>query len=76
EVALDAVHPDDFSRMLDARWRQRLSTRQMYVNDLFLTLVRRPLQGGVGLFEGLRNFVPRSGVERTAVVASEKRALD
>jgi type IV secretion system protein VirB4 len=76
EVALEAEQPDEFSRTLDARWRQRLASRQMYVNDLFLTLVRRPLQGRVGVLERLRSMGSRSGAERTAAMASEKRALD
>lgn len=76
EVALEAVHPDPFSRMLDTRWRERLAAREMYVNDLFLTLVRRPLQGNVGLFERLRGWTPSSGAERSAAIASERRALD
>ena len=76
EVALDAVHPDSFSQMLDARWRQRLSSRELYVNDLFLTLVRRPLQGGVGLVDRLRGLVSKAGAERSAAMASERRALD
>ena len=39
---------------LDAAWRARLATKQLYVNDLFLTLIRRPLQGRVGGFDRLR----------------------
>lgn len=54
EVSLDAKFPDAFSRELDARWRARLSTRRLYINDLFLTLVRRPLQGKIGTVDRLR----------------------
>ncbi len=39
---------DDFSRAVDSAWRERLGARKLYVNQLFLTLVRRPLQGRVG----------------------------
>ncbi len=42
---------DDFSRTLDAAWRVRLGARKLYVNELFLTVVRRPMQGRVGLFQ-------------------------
>ena len=76
EVTLDARFPDAFSQSLDDRWRQRLSARQMYVNDLFLTVVRRPLQGRVGVLEKLRAFAPRSTTEQAAALAGEKRALD
>ena len=42
-----------FCAQLDAGWRQRLAGRRLYVNDIFLTLVRRPLQGSAGLLERL-----------------------
>ena len=32
EAALDGRFPDEFSRTLDARWRERLAGREMYVN--------------------------------------------
>lgn len=54
EVALDAHYRDNFSKRLDASWRARLSTRRLYINDLFLTLVRRPLQGKIGSVDRLR----------------------
>ena len=44
---------DAFSRKLDARWRQRCERRQLYVNELFLTLVRRPMQGRSGIADRL-----------------------
>ena len=50
---LQGEFPDPFSRALDEAWRGRLATRRLYVNDLFLTLVRRPLQGRAGLLTGL-----------------------
>ena len=48
DAELSADHPDAFSRQLDAAWRARLAAKRLYVNDLFLTLIRRPLQGRVG----------------------------
>lgn len=76
EAALEARFPDEFSRTLDERWRQRLAGRQMYVNDLFLTLVRRPLQGRMGIADRLRSLIAPSASDRRAALAAEKRALD
>ena len=42
--------PDDpFCGALDARWRDQLESRRLYVNDIFLSLVLRPTQGSAGL---------------------------
>ena len=40
-------------REIDERYDAALSRRRMFVNDVYLTLVRRPLQGQAGTFEGL-----------------------
>ena len=44
---------DPFSRALDEAWRTRLAAKKLYVNDLYITIVRRPLQGKVGALEKL-----------------------
>ena len=54
DIALAADYPDAFSSRLDGAWRSRLGTRKLYVNDLFLTLVRRPLQGKIGALDRLK----------------------
>lgn len=54
EVSLSADYGDNFSQQLDDSWKAKLSSRRLYVNDLFLTLVRRPLQGKVGAVDRLR----------------------
>lgn len=60
-----------FCRKLDEAWRERLASRRLYVNDIFLTLVRRPLQGAGGILERLFN---RPGPD-AALEARELRAL-
>ena len=76
DVDLAADHRDDFSRRLDAAWRARLATKKLYVNELFLTLVRRPLQGRIGLLDGLRGKLGRGDVEASAGAARELRQLE
>lgn len=72
DVALGPVCSDNFSRRLDSRWRERLAAKQMYVNELFLTILRRPLQGRLGLADRLR----KAGQTRDVSLATEKRLLD
>ncbi|THD63427.1 VirB4 family type IV secretion system protein, partial [Phenylobacterium sp.] len=50
---------------------ERLAGRRLYVNDIFLTLVRRPLQGGAGFLERL---VRQPGAQK-ADLDRELRAL-
>src|SRR6185436_89204 len=51
DADLTAQYPDDFSGRLDNAWRARLATKRLYVNELFLTLIRRPLQCRIGGFD-------------------------
>jgi type IV secretion system protein VirB4 len=44
---------DPFCARLDAAWNARLAARRLYVNEIFLTLAHRPLQGGAGVVERL-----------------------
>ncbi len=76
DVVLGGEYPDDFSREVDAQWRARLAARNMYVNELFLTIVSRPMQGRIGLIDRLRGLVARNVYDTQAAVAAEKRALD
>ncbi|MEE8439572.1 MAG: VirB4 family type IV secretion system protein, partial [Micropepsaceae bacterium] len=49
-----AQEPENlFCQQLDSAWRARLTERNLYVNDIFLTLVYRPRPGSVGLVENL-----------------------
>ena len=65
---------DDFSAALDGMWRARLAAKKLYVNDLFLTLVRRPLQGRIGLVDGLVKVL--SGKTGDGALAKAARAVD
>jgi type IV secretion system protein VirB4 len=40
-------------REIDERYDSALSQRRMFVNDLYLTIVRRPLQGQAGTFDAM-----------------------
>jgi len=43
----------DFAQELNRRYMALLAERRMFVNDTYLTIVRRPLQGKVGRADGL-----------------------
>lgn len=73
---LAADYPDTFSAKLDARWRARLHSKQLYVNDLFVTLLRRPLQGRVGTADRLKGWLGRAGPRHAELLGGERRALD
>lgn len=75
EPELSADYRDPFSKTLDEAWRARLSAKQLYVNDLFLTLVRRPLQGRVGLADRVRGLLGRATTSAETTVGHELRQL-
>lgn len=69
---------DPFSRELDDAWRRRLGARKLYVNDLYLTLLRRPLGGKLGMLDGLvQSFLGSTDPhEAAAARARELSALN
>jgi type IV secretion system protein VirB4 len=76
EAALCPVTTDDFSARLDARWQERLGGKQLYVNELFLTIIRRPLQGRIGIADRMRGLLTGKSKRNAGRIAAEKHALD
>jgi type IV secretion system protein VirB4 len=77
DAGLSEGHPDPFSQQLDEAWRRRLEGKRLYVNELFLTLIRRPLQGRVGRLDRLRERLGRAAATvPEAVAAAERHQLD
>ena len=77
DVQLDGAFPDPFSARLDAAWRQRLEAKRLFVNDLFVCIIRRPLQGRGGAVQRVADlFGNVSKARRAAELADERRALD
>ncbi|WP_022685467.1 VirB4 family type IV secretion system protein [Sphingomonas phyllosphaerae] len=66
DVAHQGSFPDTFSARLDAAWQARLADRRLYVNDLYLTIVRRPLQGKVGAIDRVRQLFAGRAVDTSA----------
>jgi type IV secretion system protein VirB4 len=76
EPEMAAEHRDEFSQLLDDAWQARLATKKLYVNELFLTLVRRPLQGRVGGADRLRGLMSRASEGEVLTRIAELRQLD
>ncbi|QFI64341.1 VirB4 family type IV secretion/conjugal transfer ATPase [Qipengyuania flava] len=74
-VDLEAEFPDPISRHIDARWRERLGSGQLFVNDQFITLIRRPARGKAGLVERMGKKFRRKGGERLEPDAKDLRSL-
>ena len=78
EATLEGTFPDPFSELVDQRWSDRLASRQLFTNDIFVTLIRRPLQGRIGIIDRLRAGSNRLfSTERADIdLAAAIRALD
>jgi type IV secretion system protein VirB4 len=75
DVGLSEGHPDPFSRQLDSAWRQRLEGKRLYINEIFLTLVRRPLQGRIGRLDRIREKLGRASAAPDSGSAYERHQL-
>ena len=53
EPKIASTFDNDFCRELDERYDASLARKRMFVNDVYLTIVRRKLQGHAGTFESL-----------------------
>jgi type IV secretion system protein VirB4 len=71
-VGLEAAFDDPVCELIQQKWRERLSSRQVFVNDLFITVVRRNPRGKVGFAESLAGLMGR-GVGATAQAAQQAR---
>ncbi|MEP3422864.1 MAG: VirB4 family type IV secretion/conjugal transfer ATPase [Erythrobacter sp.] len=76
DAALEPVTADDFSARLDEQWQEKLAGKQMFVNELFVTIVRRPLQGRIGIVDRVRNWFAKGANRNAGLIAAEKHALD
>ncbi len=75
EVELDAAFPDPLSKHIDARWKERLAGGSLFINDQFVTLIRRPARGKTGLPERVSRFFSRRGQEELEADPKDIRSL-
>ncbi|WP_305096806.1 VirB4 family type IV secretion/conjugal transfer ATPase [Croceibacterium aestuarii] len=74
-VSLEASFDDPLSAHIDQRWRDKLDSGSLFVNDQFLTLVRRPARGKAGLAEKAARMWRRKGREELEADPRELRSL-
>lgn len=74
-VELDAQFDDPLSAHIDRRWREKLSSGSLFVNDQFVTLVRRPARGKAGLAERLGKMLQRRKPEDIEADVKDMRGL-
>ena len=74
-VDLAAEFPDPISRHIDACWRDRLGSGQLFVNDQFITLIRRPARGKAGLVERVGRKFRRQDGDRLEPDPKDLRSL-
>ena len=68
---IDGDPDEPFCNGLSKAWRATLQARSLFVNDLYLTLLRRPLQGNAGVIDRLFRTATRTHAE----LGQELRAL-
>ncbi|GGD65585.1 VirB4 family type IV secretion/conjugal transfer ATPase [Erythrobacter arachoides] len=74
-VELDADFTDPLAAHIDRRWREKLSAGSLFVNDQFVSLVRRPARGKAGLAERASKAMRRRGVDAEGIDPRDVRSL-
>lgn len=74
-VELLARFDDPLSAHIDRGWRDKLASGSLFVNDQFVTLVRRPARGKAGLTERAAKLWHRKGREPSEADPRELRSL-
>jgi len=75
EVDLEGVYPDDLSRHISERWKERLGSGSLFINDQFVTLIRRPARGKAGLVERASKAWRRKGQTEVEADPKDMRSL-
>lgn len=71
-VGLQASFDDPVCNLIQDKWQSRLSSRQLFVNDLFITVVRRNPKGKIGVAERVADMFGK-GLGDNAAAATQAR---
>ncbi|NCP17723.1 MAG: VirB4 family type IV secretion/conjugal transfer ATPase [Erythrobacter sp.] len=75
EVELDAEFKDPLAAHIDARWKDRLGSGSLFINDQFVTLIRRPARGKAGWVEKASKALNKRKKDAVEVDPKDLRAL-
>ena len=75
EVELDAEFEDPLARHIDARWKERLGSGSLFINDQFVTLIRRPARGKAGWVEKASKALSNRKKQAVEVDPKDLRSL-
>ena len=75
KVELDGAFADPLAAHIDALWREKLSSGALFVNDQFITLVRRPARGKTGWVERIGRSLNRRSTKTGEPTPQDLREL-
>ncbi|MCK9540498.1 MAG: VirB4 family type IV secretion/conjugal transfer ATPase [Novosphingobium sp.] len=75
DVELEGMFDDPVAAHIDARWRERIGGGALFVNDQFVTLIRRPARGKAGWAERIARLAKRGGKSPVEADPADVRAL-
>ncbi|HEY8603840.1 VirB4 family type IV secretion/conjugal transfer ATPase [Tsuneonella suprasediminis] len=75
EIELESEFSDPLAAHIDRRWKERLAGGSLFVNDQFVTIIRRPARGKAGLAERMGKLWNRRGQEDVEADPKDVRAL-
>lgn len=75
EIELESEFADPLAAHIDRRWKERLAGGSLFVNDQFVTIIRRPARGKAGLAERMAKLWNRRGQDEIAADPRDVRAL-
>lgn len=76
-VSMPATYDDPVCNLIQQQWQDKLKSRQLFVNDLFITIVRRNPKGKVGFAERLADMLGQGvgGNAQAAAMARDHKEL-
>ncbi|HAU22436.1 MAG TPA: VirB4 family type IV secretion/conjugal transfer ATPase, partial [Erythrobacter sp.] len=75
EVELEGEFEDPLYRHIDSRWKERLTGGSLFINDQFVTLIRRPARGRAGFADRMARMFSRKPMGEIEADPKDVRVL-